>query len=170
MTEIDYGAPDALAPAPHPFAVYGTLRQGFGNSRLWQGHGEVIARGKVAGFKMVVSNEHASFPYAIEADGFEIVVEVMRPNAAAHTMLARRLDQLEGYPGHYTRSVVDVAIGGLPLKCWMYHAGARLAENLRTRGRTVASGDWEQFVLAQEPAPDVFTLDWDDEDGDGWNW
>ena len=108
------------------YAVYGTLREGFANSSLWDGGlgmrlADNYGIGTVDNYRLVSNNGY--FPYALPAYGERIVVEVVVPrvdiNEAADE-LRYRLDELEGYPTFYSRVVVPVRIEDEVLHCWLY--------------------------------------------------
>lgn len=131
------------------FAVYGTLRDGYGNDRCWKAHGGTKAgTGTVTGWKLVASHPDASFPYAVPAIApRRIVVELIAPGPDYAALLAT-LDMLEGYPTHYLRSIVEVVVdrydGNTPKTCHaiMYHAAPHTARRLTPHGFEIASGDW----------------------------
>lgn len=120
-------------------AVYGSLRQGFGNHRLLE-YAEYIGGGKtVDKFQMY---SLGGFPAIVEGGDTSPTVEVYSVSDADFA----RLDRLEGYPDFYNRMQVDVETPrGVIEKCWiyyhedtpMYHAGL------------VDSGDWRMYLLQQ---------------------
>ena len=99
-----------------PYAVYGTLRSGESNARLWQGLATGGDLDLLSGYRLV-SNGY--FPYALPAANETTVVEIVRPvaNQAAQYELRERLDNLEGYPTLYDRLVVTTDFGD---QCWLY--------------------------------------------------
>jgi len=119
-----------------PFAVYGTLRPGCGNDRLWQGNAAPIGLGHVTGFRLV---SNGAFPYAVPTEDQRIVVEMVMPHVGRYADILWRMDALEGVPHHYTRERVTVAHRGETTECWMYvpvHDVGRMP--------TVPGGDWLQ--------------------------
>lgn len=109
--------------------VYGTLRAGCGNHRLLAG-ADFLGEVRLSGWDMY---SFGGFPGVIRGDG-EIVAEVYEVNRA--TMA--RLDQLEGYPGWYSRSKIPAVINGRG--AWIYHFESVADVDGRRR---VASGDWK---------------------------
>ena len=102
-----------------PYAVYGTLRSGEANARLWRGLGVSIGLGQVDGYRLVTNG---GFPYALPSEGDSIVIEMIAPHdAIAGEVMRERLDHLEGYPTFYDRLVVPVGLeepaAGI---AWMY--------------------------------------------------
>jgi len=103
-----------------PYAVYGTLRSGEGNSRLWQGLARSGGLSTLRGYRLV---SNGGFPYALFAGPkSEITVEAVVPNGdeASQFELRRRLDRLEGYPDFYDRYLETVVVEGAPQECWIY--------------------------------------------------
>jgi len=124
-----------------PFAVYGTLRSGMGNDRLWIGHATSVNVAAVYGYRLVT---HGAFPYAIPAPPDQrVVVEVIQPHPGRHDALLDRLDALEGYPFHYDRFTVDAhPLRSAPLSCWMYvPVDAEAYDDLTP----VPGNDWTRF-------------------------
>jgi gamma-glutamylcyclotransferase (GGCT)/AIG2-like uncharacterized protein YtfP/predicted glutamine amidotransferase len=101
-------------------AVYGTLKRGGGNDRLftdsdqWLGAGRSVDRLRM---------EDKGIPYTYEGDhpeGHQIVVEVVEVNSQSTWS---QLDSLEGVPTHYHRELTDVQLdNGEVLQAWMYYA------------------------------------------------
>src|SRR5687768_13262362 len=91
------------------YAVYGTLRQGFGNNRLLQNeHSQYLGtQTKKFPFRMV---SMGGFPGMIYTPGKEntITIEVFRVTSPT---VERRLDMLEGYPGWYDKQTVETEWG-----------------------------------------------------------
>lgn len=84
------------------FAVYGTLKRGFGNHQVMlDAGGEFVADARsVTPFPLVVSG----LPYLLDrpGEGHRVVVELYRiPSNSGVT----RLDRLEGHPSFYCRRV-----------------------------------------------------------------
>ena len=105
-----------------PVFVYGTLREGFGNDRLWHPHAtrrEAPGGGRweVRGYNLVTNG---GFPYAVPTpyvDGIgltaRIVGELIEATDAEHEAeMMKRLDYLEGVPHHYRRALVSVELHG----------------------------------------------------------
>lgn len=124
-----------------PYAVYGTLRTGHGNSRLWRDMADAQGVGTVTGYRLVTNG---GFPYALPADELS-VIEVVQPRPEHAAEVRYRLDRLEGYPSFYDRVLVDVDLNGETVRCWMYtpvqsESYASLA--------AVEGNDWNQHVRA----------------------
>ncbi len=129
---------------PLPLLAYGTLRVGGGNEMLWQGKAfPYTGKFYVSGYVMVC---HSSrwFPYAIPTGDprDRIVVDVIQWNSAHEYRLGMALaDQLEGYPLHYCREIVEIrndsdsTFQGVG---WLY------TPSLEPRGEMlmVPDGDW----------------------------
>lgn len=114
-------------------AVYGSLREGLHN-HVVLGHSEKVGDGKLEGFGMYTLG---AFPVLSGVGRItEVVVEVYK--VTPKTML--RLDMLEGYPHFYTRSIVDVIVGGKVVKAWVYHIDDEFNEE-----DFVKSGDWVKY-------------------------
>jgi gamma-glutamylcyclotransferase (GGCT)/AIG2-like uncharacterized protein YtfP len=112
-------------------AVYGSLKRGFGNHALLES-ARFLSTGWVDGFQMY---SMGPFPMCIKAPG-QVLVEVYLVSEAEF----RRLDQLEGYPTFYDRSVVHVGKKLDDELAWMYHGNAEQVCDLPL----VKSGVWAQ--------------------------
>lgn len=115
-------------------AVYGTLRQGFGNNRLL-GDSKFLATAKSDFWGTMYSN--GGFPIlSLDEPLSKIVVEIFEiPDEG--TLDA--VDGLEGYPYWYNRTIKTFNIDGELIQAWIYHQ-----ENI-TGLETVDSGDWKKF-------------------------
>lgn len=101
-----------------PVAVYGTLRPGYGNDRLWQGRAECHHDGEatIEGYRLV----GRGFPYAIPAEHERIVVGLVQPEPDEYERVLAMMDRLEGVPRHYRR-VLEVATTPEGIRaCWLY--------------------------------------------------
>lgn len=117
------------------YAVYGTLRQGFGNHRLLDNEHCVLMGTQLTdpAFKMV---SLGGFPGVIPNEGMqEITIEVYQVNSKK---VEQQLDWLEGYPRFYQKMEIDTQWG----KANMYI----LSEEKYGDLPLVESGDWKQFV------------------------
>jgi len=139
-----------------PFAVYGTLRYGFGNDRCWLGLGaRSVATGTVEGWKLLAHHPNSPFPYAVPALAPRRIVVELIADGRDYAALLDRLDMLEGYPTHYTRSIVEVVVdrtdGNTPKTCHavMYHAAPAAARRLTPHGFEIASGDWAAHLATR---------------------
>lgn len=104
--------------------VYGTLRPGNGNARLWQGAATERHDGEatVLGYALVSGG---GFPYAVPATMAQTVGTLIDADGGCYERLLASLDALEGYtPGrrhnHYERIVVAVMTPAGPERAWMY--------------------------------------------------
>lgn len=119
------------------YAVYGTLRRGFGNHRHYLDNEDCEYLGQQhigPGFKMV---SLGGFPGVIpDANAGEVVIEVFRVNSKDRE---RALDGLEGYPRFYGKIIVDTKWG----KANMY-----TLDEARYGGyNPVPNGDWKEYKL-----------------------
>lgn len=97
--------------APQLVAVYGTLKEGFGNHRLLKN------TEKLGEFKTnpIFTMLHlGGFPAIIEDGSTEIFCEIY--NVTENDVL-KSLDRLEGYPNFYNRKTIDTPWG----KAWIYY-------------------------------------------------
>ena len=110
-----------------PLAVYGTLRQGFGNHHLLTGRIQQIVPGYVAGYELVVDR----IPYALPNPDATLVAEVVWPIPALYDQVLADIDYLEGYDPHrhpqhnlYTRvpATATTPKHG-EIRTWLYEAG-----------------------------------------------
>ena len=124
-------------PQGRLYAVYGTLRRGFGNFRALMDneHCEFLGEYRTQPlFKMV---SMGGFPGVImdSEDKHAITVEVFR---VKHPGVERSVDGLEGYPGWYDKQLIDTPYG----QAFIY-----TQTNAAVGSRPfVESGDWKQFV------------------------
>lgn len=141
--------------APHPRAVfvYGTLRPGNGNDRLWRGRDKSHRNATVDGFTVY---DGGGFPYALEtetnAPAVGTLIEFSKSNWP--DVLAS-LDRLEGYPDHYRRVVTDALTDdGDCVPCWVYVAArAEWVANLPV----CTDGEWSprRWPKGYRETPDV---------------
>jgi gamma-glutamylcyclotransferase (GGCT)/AIG2-like uncharacterized protein YtfP len=115
------------------YAVYGTLRVGFGNNRLLNNEhctylGTEITAPK---FHMV---SLGGFPGVILNGKQSITIEVFRVNSKD---VEQRLDWLEGYPSFYQKTVIDTQWG----KTNMY-----ILNDSYLKNKQVESGDWAKYI------------------------
>jgi gamma-glutamylcyclotransferase (GGCT)/AIG2-like uncharacterized protein YtfP len=114
------------------YAVYGTLRKGFGNyERLLNNkHCEFLGEQKTEPRFTMVSL--GGFPGVIPGGEQEIVIEVFQVNNPA---VEERLDMLEGYPDFYQKMEVQTNWGTANMYI--------LDETYKRRCPVVESGDWK---------------------------
>lgn len=94
-------------------AVYGTLKQGFGNHRLIEQ--TPVAEGIVRGHRLY----ERGIPFLVEdaTSDYEVVVEVYDVDDEK----LRRLDMLEGHPSCYCRKELDIILAdGETTSAWVY--------------------------------------------------
>lgn len=126
---------------PELIAVYGTLRTGQGNDRIWKGR--AVSRGldHVDGYTLWTTG---AFPYAVPGPpDMRITVELIEPERHHRARVMADMDRLEGYPSHYTRIVVIATEGDA---AWMYVPPPDrirgMAEHFGRSLQLVKSGDW----------------------------
>lgn len=142
----------------HPVFVYGTLRQGQGNSVLMDSAREKTVEARMQGVSMYT--KHWGFPYAKEDSdpGNSIAGEIVWLSDSREGDDARAaLDYLEGFnsdfpsSSHYERVEREVVYspseGGEPqrTKVWVYFARGSAARSLAESDR-LESGDWVKEV------------------------
>ncbi|MFH9015282.1 gamma-glutamylcyclotransferase family protein [Streptomyces sp. NPDC017943] len=131
-----------------PFFVYGTLRPGEVNHRLFL-HGRTRSE-EPARLADTVLYEGPGYPYAVEEPGGgEVRGELVTALPRAYGALLAELDRLEEYaPGDprslYVRVERDVVrdADGAGVRAWVYIAGPDAAKRLRDAGRRVAGTEW----------------------------
>lgn len=117
------------------YAVYGTLRRGFGNYKwhLNNEHCEFLGEQRTAPeFKMI---SLGGFPGVIPGGSQEVTIEVFRVNSKE---VERGLDSLEGYPSFYQKMQVETKWG----LANMYI----LSEARYGKGNIIESGDWKTHI------------------------
>lgn len=124
------------------YAVYGTLRTGESNARLWTGLAYSVGTTTMANFRLVTNG---GFPYALFAEDESIVVELIRPigNVEAQKELRSRLDRLEGYPDFYDRLYETVELDGDSQECWVYVPAGDQREYANLE--RVINNDWTEY-------------------------
>ncbi|MEV5429005.1 gamma-glutamylcyclotransferase family protein [Streptomyces sp. NPDC052701] len=138
----------ALPPLPClPFFVYGTLRPGEANHRLFlRGRTRREEPGRLGG---AVLYDGPGYPYAVEEPGGVVRGELVTALPQDYAGLLAELDRLEEYvPGsprnlyeRVGREVVRDADGSA-VRAWVYVAAPAVAARLRSRGRPIEGGDW----------------------------
>ena len=123
-----YDAVTDLPELDEYVAVYGTLREGFGNHRLLGG-AEIIGTGETNDkFRMA----DYGIPYVYKPANHKdsaghIHVEVYRP---VDYKQWDKLDSLEGHPHHYCREKVTVTVDGIgEVEAWIYFASEGIEPN-----------------------------------------
>lgn len=125
-----------------PFFVYGTLRPGYGNSRIWGdvAHAEHDGAATVQGFRLVTSG---AFPFAVRDLNSTSVGALVYPAPEYYEWVLRSFDQLEGVPHLYQRSIVIVETPVADVTAWMYTYDRKFDDGRRLVD--VPGNDWRQF-------------------------
>lgn len=124
-------------------AVYGTLRQGFGNNRLLDGYMPIFEGFVSIPYRMVSLHAFPGLIRLSEGLTHDIYVEVYDVDEA----ILRRLDSLEGFRAHgshsnfYDRDTVDIPGVG---ECFIYS----LREEDYGTHPAVPGGDWKSYRRA----------------------
>ena len=130
-----------------PFFVYGSLRHGQSGYYLISGRTTSEVDSRMPGLDMYRLSG-SSFPYAVPnvANTAGIVGEVMRISPDQYSYVVSRLDRYERYdPSQpptnqtYVRELRPTQDG---LPSWVYVAGTRQADYLRSAGILITSGDF----------------------------
>lgn len=117
----------------HKVAVYGSLKQGFGNHRLLEGQ-ELLCKGFTE-LECYTMYSLGPFPGVVDDGEGDIQVEVYQVDDACF----ERLDRLEGHPNFYKRELVTIVSGqSVPHEAWMYIYQGDVAGL-----PIVATGDWQ---------------------------
>ncbi|MFJ6082478.1 gamma-glutamylcyclotransferase family protein [Streptomyces sp. NPDC092369] len=131
-----------------PFFVYGTLRPGEVNHDLFlRGRTRSDTPARLAG---AVLYDGPGYPYAVAEPGGLVHGELVTALPGHYEELLAALDRLEEYaPGDpsnlYERVAREVRCeegDGGGVLAWVYVAAPPIAENLRTHGKLIESGDW----------------------------
>lgn len=137
----DVQADEQAADMTYPVVVYGTLRPGFGNSRLWLGRARDLHDGAtyVSGFRL----SGRGFPYATPSPGETIVGCLVIPEPWTYDAVLSDMDHLEGVPHHYTRELVVAETPDGWRVAWMYVAAHPVSDRLYPCGRDAEGRyDW----------------------------
>jgi gamma-glutamylcyclotransferase (GGCT)/AIG2-like uncharacterized protein YtfP len=110
-------------------AVYGSLKQGFGN-HLYLQDAKYLSDAKIVGWDMY---SFGPFPMVVPGDG-TVAVELYEVDK--HTM--QGLDGLEGFPRFYNRMIVETQAPWCPVEAWLYFGSADQVEQMPR----VSSGVW----------------------------
>ncbi|WJV48847.1 gamma-glutamylcyclotransferase family protein [Streptomyces flavofungini] len=130
-----------------PFFVYGTLRPGERNHTAHLA-GRITSH-TPARLPDTALYDGPGYPYAVETPtAGPVHGDLITPHPAAYASVRTALDHLEEYtPGArhnlYERVSREVhCADGTRRRAWVYVAGERLAERLRTRGVLLPGGRW----------------------------
>ena len=142
-----------------PMFVYGTLRPGHGNSRLWRGMAEAKYDGEcyVLGYRLVGSG----FPYAVPAATAQTVGTLIFPHAEHDEHVRQHMDWLEGYPSHYTRVVTAVVTPDGYILAWIYTPADGMAGGREVRQDDNGRFDWDLGTKARDDEEYVKAGWWD---------
>ncbi len=133
-----------------PFFVYGSLRAGQSGYHLLAGRTTSQADSRMPGLDMYRLSG-SSYPYAVpnDANASGIVGEVMQIAPGLYSDTLARLDRYERYdptqpPTNqtYVRELRQTREG---LPSWVYVAGTRQAQYLRSSGILISSGDFQRW-------------------------
>ena len=108
-------------------AVYGSLREGFGNHSLLEGATKLSKESITGEYTML---DLGAFPGVILEGNTPLVVEVYQVDEPTFN----RLDMLEGYPSFYNRKKISTSAG----EAWIYFLEGREGWS----NSYVKSGDW----------------------------
>lgn len=132
---------------PAPVFVYGSLRPGMGNARMWEGRGYRHLDATLSGLGLRYT--HRSFPYGFLIDDEVTVGELILDVDAD---LLERLDWLEGHPSHYRRVPVLVDIDAGQVEAWVYVGARREMDGMRP----VPGNDWREFADTERREDDLW--------------
>lgn len=136
-----FGTPNTV-PTQRPVAVYGSLRTGGGNDRLWHGYSGMRTQ-MVRILDVRLRYKHDWFPYAVREQGAEAVGQLLDVSPGEWPMLVAALDRLEGHPNHYQRVVTQTrATSGETVEAWVYLIGRGDTVGMRE----VPGNDWGNVV------------------------
>lgn len=135
--------PKATDEIKYPVAVYGTLRDGWGNaSWSWKANGRESLGLRVLADHRLITRGHGSFPYCVPCGGHSSVVELIDVDE----ITLHQFDVLEGTAArHYDRAIVTLTDG---TEAWIYLAGPWYYKDIETECTEVplnADGvhDWD---------------------------
>ena len=114
-------------------AVYGSLREGFGNNRLLGGSKKISTEVLEGEYTML---DLGAFPGVILEGETPITIEVYEVDEPTF----QSLDMLEGYPSFYNRDLFKTSVG----EAWMYFLEGREGWS----NSYVPSGDWTKREVA----------------------
>lgn len=125
----------SMEPAPVLYAVYGTLRKGFGNHRLLDNeHCTLLGTQRVNGFKMVSLGGYPGL-IPVEGKSDEVTIEVY---SVKSPKVEQQLDWLEGYPRFYGKMEVNTKWGVANVYI--------LTEVEYGKNTLVTNGDWKEHI------------------------
>jgi gamma-glutamylcyclotransferase (GGCT)/AIG2-like uncharacterized protein YtfP len=116
------------------YAVYGTLRQGFGNYERLLNNTKCHYLGKERTKPEFTMVSLGGFPGVIPGGDQSVLVEVFRVESPA---IEKSLDYLEGYPSFYGKTQIETQWG---------IANMYTLDDTYLERRHVPSGDWAEFI------------------------
>lgn len=138
----------------HPIFVYGTLRPGEGNARVWVDRAEARHDGTcfVLGRALVDSG---GFPYLVPALTAQTVGALIVPADEHYDAVLDRMDDLEGYHpdsrhNHYERITIAVVTPDGPVRAWTYVPASRALDHV-ARLPDVATNEAGRYDWAAKP-------------------
>ena len=148
---------------PAGILVYGTLRSGMGNDRIWRAKSGRSVPAMLPGARLY--DLSFGFPAVVLGDcGLEPGEPVHGELISCEDMLGvlLALDRLEGYDpdrpperNHYQRMLVDVEVpSGERLPAWIYVYDAERLRQVEG-AELVPHGDWCAWLQAREESRDV---------------
>lgn len=125
-------------------AAYGTLRLGYGNSRLVDIKGETkhLGTGKT---DSKYTMRATGIPFVGKAPNTQIVVDIWEIDEETHLP---NVDALEGHPDWYRREKVNCTLdSGEKVQAWLYF--------YESSAQIVESGDYNIYTGRTKPATNV---------------
>lgn len=113
-------------------AVYGTLRNGFGNHRYLK-NSKFIGTGKTVESFTLSAN---GIPFVHKDPLHNVVVEVYEVNDND----LKNIDSLEGHPNWYKREITNIQVGNQIIPAWLYFYPKKANE-------IIESGDYKDYRL-----------------------
>ena len=97
-------------------AVYGTLKQGYGNHRLLVEQEFIGCGTTVESYSM----KCFGVPMVFDTDDNRVGPIAVEVYSVTKDQLTGPLDRLEGHPTFYCRKKINIRIGNETHKCWLY--------------------------------------------------
>lgn len=156
-----------------PFFVYGTLRPGHGNARIYDRIAAATGDGQTWLYEHRLVT-HGPFPYCIPAPAEQNAIPhvtvgaLVTPEPGCYGEVMDRLDMLEGFPVHYDRRLVTVETLTGPVEAWVY-----IPSDIVKRANlpAVPGNDWNAYRAPMSfhwPDVDPEDDDQDEDDFDCW--
>lgn len=121
------------SPTPVAFFVYGTLRPGQGNARLWTVESHV--KGSVYGYGLYGRPGHASYPWMVDTQYTEVKGDLVwvKPDARMHSIV--RMEENAGYTARIVRVYTETMDEPIPAIAFVY-------PHVPLGTEQIMSGDW----------------------------